>query len=395
MGIGEGDATRASLAVVATHIAPARGYGGVAESVARLAKAWERAGHRIVVCASDASDGGPPIAAAQVGLSGRVLLYRARFWKRWGFGVAAPWVVAQACAAADRVYVAGIATWPTTLAALCCRLSGRPYVVAPRGGLMPSHLDLIRRRKPHKWLFYRLFTFPTLRAAGAIHATSMLEAEGVRRLFPDRPILVLGNGLDMRDWPVQPPRPADGSLVLAYAGRLAPEKGIDRFLKVWLACRRPGDRLLIAGDGGGDYARRVREAAAASGGAVDFRGYQDAAGIRRLFAEADMVVLPSGLEGGDVRENFGNAAAEAMASGRPLLVTRGLAWDGAAEAGAALTFDPDEADLRRALADAMAFGPERLGAMARAGRALVERDLEIGVVAGRLWRAMAARRDAG
>jgi len=46
-----------------------------------------------------------------------------------------------------------------------------------------------------------------------------------------------------------------------------------------------------------------------------------------LLATSNFLVLPSGLEeAGGMRENFGNVVAEAMASGRPVLVARGLAW---------------------------------------------------------------------
>jgi len=48
------------------------------------------------------------------------------------------------------------------------------------GGLMPEHVDLIRREKPHKWLYYRWLTFPTLRRAIAVHCTK--RHRGRRRM---------------------------------------------------------------------------------------------------------------------------------------------------------------------------------------------------------------------
>ena len=321
-----------------------------------------------------------------------VRLYRTWQWHRWGFGLGALWMVPHCCARAQAVYINGLATWPTTLAALYCRLTGRAYVVAPRGGLLPAHVALIRREKPLKWLFYQLLTLPTLRHARALHTTSALETAGVDSLLPEIPVIELGNGLDLTQWPALPARPQSGDgqvgIVLAFAGRLSPEKGIGRFLDIWRQTRRSGDRFLIAGDGTGAYADQVRAIAAACGAAVEMRGYLDQDGLRRLYAEADMIVLPSGLEGGDIRENFGNAAAEALACGRPLLVTRGLAWDHAGPAGAAVLFDTDTGSVGAALAQLQTLDSAQWASMRTAARRLAESQLDIDQMAARLWSAL-------
>lgn len=384
--------SKRDVAIIATHFAPARGYGGVAESGARLAAAWARRGRFFLVCSSDASVGTPRLRPGDLALpAGSVSLYRTWHWHRWGFGAGALWRVPQCCAMARFVYINGIATWPTTLAAVFCNLTGRPYVVAPRGGLLAAHVALIRREKPLKRLFYRLLTLPTLRNARALHTTSALETAGVRVLLPDARVIELGNGLDLEQWPALPRRPQgeQNGLVLAFAGRLSPEKGIATFLEVWHRLRRPSDRFLIAGGGTGAYADRVRAIAAASGGAVELRGGLDTDGMRTLYHDADMVVVPSGLEGGDLRENFGNSAAEALASARPLLVTRGLAWDHAEKAGAALLFDADTVAVAAALTEAQNLDAERLAEMRTAARRLAEGELDIHRLADRLWSVLA------
>lgn len=379
--------TRLPLALVATHVAPAKGYGGIAENTARLARAWAAAGHRFALCASDGSEG-PPVTAAGVALPPRVpvALYRARGWKRWGFGPGALPAVFRACRDADAVYVNGIATWPTSLAPLLCRLLRRPYAVAVRGGLMPGHVEHIRRRKPAKWLFYRLLTLPALRRARAVHATSAVEADGVRALLPGVPVAVLPNALDPAEWPVLPARPADGGRVIGYVGRLSPEKGILPFLRLWLEERGPRDRLVVAGSGTGAYAAEVERLAAAAGGAVAMPGYVGRAGLLEALAGSDLVVLPSGLGEGGVRENFGNAVIEGMATGRPALVNRGMAWDALEAEGAGILFDPDPESARAAIRRALALTPDELAAMGAAARRVVERDYRLDAVAERVWR---------
>ena len=376
-----------TVAVIATHVAPARGFGGVAEAVAGIVGVWAGEGRAFALCSSDASRG-PALRPDDPGLPKGIpiRLYRSRLWPRFGFGPGAIAAIFGMCRKAETVYVCGIATWPTTLAALICVLLGRPMLVAPHAGLMRSHLAVIRADKPLKWLYYQLLTLPTLRRARALHITSALEAEGLAELLPGVPLAIVPNGIDLAAWPARPPRAADGGLTLCYVGRLSAEKGILRFLRVWRRVRGDGDRLLIAGSGDGAYAGAVIAEAGAAGGAVELAGTIDRAGIQAMLARSDLLVLPSGIENGDLRENFGIAAAEALASARPVLVTRGLAWDEAESGGFGLLFEATDDAIADAIGRARALTPDQRAAMGARGRAWAERELDIRVTAGRLWR---------
>ncbi|KAA0579297.1 glycosyltransferase [Azospirillum sp. Sh1] len=375
-----------TVAIVVTHIAPARGYGGIAECTARVAQAWGEAGHEVILCASDASEGAP-LRPDELGLPGRVspILYRARGWPRWGFGLGALPAIWTACHRADLVYVSGVATWPTSIAGIVCRLLRRPFTVGVHGSLMAGHVAYIRARKPLKWLFYQLITLPTLRRARAVHATSAIEAEGVRALLPSVPVAIVPNAVDSRVWLPRPPRWPDGGLVIGYVGRLSPEKGILPFLEIWLATRRPEDRLLIAGTGDGDYAAQVSALADGAGGAVECLGYLPADGVAAMLARCDFAVLPSGLGSGGLRENFGNVVVEAMALARPVLVTRGMAWDGVEADGTGLVFDPGPAAAAAVLDRARSLTAEARAAMGQAARDFVEHRFSIPSVGTALW----------
>ncbi len=374
------------VAVVSTHVAPAKGYGGIAECVGRVAQAWAQDGRRFRLCASDASEGAP-LTPADLGLPPGVTveLYATRRWLRFGFGLGAVPALLRACRGARVVYVNGLGTWPVTLAAIICAVLGRPMVVALHAGLMRPHVAIIRARKPHKWAFYRLLTLPALRRAAALHLTSTLEEDGLDTWAPGLPRVIVPNGLDLGEWPVLPPRAPDGGLTLCYVGRFSPEKGILRFLRAWRRARGPGDRLLLAGSGEGAYADAVAAEAAACGGAVESLGYLDRAGVQAVLARADMLVLPSGIEDGDLRENFGNVVVEAMAAARPVLVARGLAWDRVEDEGAGLVFDGNEDGIAAALQRAAALPPAERAAMGTRGRAWAERSFDIRRTAEDLW----------
>lgn len=382
-------AARQTATLIATHIAPARGFGGVAECAATIARAWARQGRDFSVAVSDGSHG-IALRTEDLGLPVQVpvRLYRARWPVRWGFGWGAPAAIWAACREAGVCYICGIATWPTTLAYLVCRWLGRPYVAATHGGLMPAHVARIRREKPLKWLFYRLLVLPALHRAAAIHVTSPLEADGVRAWVPDASIVEIPNGIDVAFWraPVRTRSEGDG-LCLCYVGRLSREKGIRRFLEIWGHARAPADRLIIVGDGDGDYADAVRRLAARIGPTVTMAGALDRVGVRATLAQCDFLVLPSGLDDGDVRENFGIAAAEALAAGRPLLLPRGLAWDMAEDEGFGILFTPDEAGVKTALRRAAAADP---GASAQAAIRWAADHCDLDNTAARLWQVVSA-----
>ncbi len=236
------------IGVVATHIPPAKGYGGVSVTAGVLSKAWSELGHRQLLVASDESiDGRLLTENVYLGEHVEIILYRSYCFRRWGFGLGAIPALLKLCQRAPVVYIHGIATWPSTLAAIFCTLLHCPFMVAAHGGLMPEHVALIKRRKPHKWLYYRWLTFPTLRRAVAVHCTSETEVEGVRDVLGENArILLVPNGIDSREIEVAA-FPAGVGVKLCFLGHVQQEKGINAFIRAWLKVRGPADRLAIAG----------------------------------------------------------------------------------------------------------------------------------------------------
>lgn len=109
---------------------------------------------------------------------------------------------------------------------------------------------------------------------------------------------------------------ADDQLVLLAFGRLARVKGIDLLLSALarLGPRVAGAHLLVAGDGP-ERAALTRAAADPDLVArVRFLGWRD--DPARLFAAADLLVVPSRSEG------YPHAVIEARAAGCPVLATR-------------------------------------------------------------------------
>ena len=99
----------------------------------------------------------------------------------------------------------------------------------------------------------------------------------------------------------------DDTLLVAYVGRLAPEKGIDVALEgMRQVLARNGSRVRFALAGDGPAEERCR--AIAPPGTV-FVGRLDGRDLSEFYASADVFVFPS------ITETFGNVVLEAMASG--------------------------------------------------------------------------------
>ncbi len=379
------------VGVVVTHIPPAKGYGGVSVTASVLTKAWAELGHEIAIVASDESiDGRLKPEDVQLGDRVKVSLYRSHWFRRWGFGFGAIPKLFDICRKAPVVYIHGIATWPLTLAAIFCNLLKRPFMVAVHGGLMPEHVALIRRRKPHKWLFYKWVTFPTLRRALAIHCTSDTEAEGVRNVLgKDARILLVPNGIDSREFQVAE-YPASAGVQLCFLGHVQQEKGINAFIKAWLKVRRPADQLVVAGRSvDGAYFEEFQALVEQAEGAISYRGYLQREEVMELLAASHFLVLPSGLEeAGGMRENFGNVVAEAMAVGRPVLVAKGLAWDHLEAFGAGFVFERNEASVCDVLARAQALDRAEWQQMSTNGRQYVEQQLDPVKLGDKVWQVL-------
>lgn len=379
------------VGVVTTHIPPAKGYGGVSVTAAVLSKAWAERGHRQVLVAADESiDGRLKAEDVKLGEAVTTQLYHCYGFRRWGFGLGAIPALFKLSLRAPVMYIHGIATWPSTLAALFCVLLGRRFMVAVHGGLMPEHVDLIKREKPHKWLFYQWLTFPTLRRAIAVHCTSETEAQGVRNVLgDDARILLVPNGIDSRAIKVAD-YPSGAGMTLCFLGHIQQEKGINAFIRAWLQVRRPADRLVIAGRSvDGTYFEEFQKLVEAAQGAIRYMGYLQRDEVLALLASSHFLVLPSGLEeAGGMRENFGNVVAEAMAVGRPVLVARGLAWDHAEAFGGGFIFDRNAASVCAVLSKAQGLSILEWQWMSRNARNHVEQQLDPVKLGDQVWQVL-------
>lgn len=132
-----------------------------------------------------------------------------------------------------------------------------------------------------------------------------------------RPVTYIPNGANT----VQPKMPEEilklgltGGDYIFFASRLVPEKGCHYLLEAYRSIRRPGRKLVIAGDGsyGDAYAAELKKFA---GEEILFLGFIKGRLLEELLSNAYFYVLPSEIEG------LSAGLIEAMSYGNCVLVS--------------------------------------------------------------------------
>ena len=340
------------LHVVPTYL-PARRYGGPIIAVHGLCKALAARGHEVHVFTTNIDGAGVSAVPLNtpVDLDGvRVHYFPTRFRRLY-------WSPAMAKALRlsswDLVHIHAVYLWPGVAAARAARRSGIPYVISPRGMLVP---ELIRgRNRVAKTSWLQLIERRGLAHAAAIHFTSPLERDDAERITPALPLpapFVVPNGVGVA---ARPDVVRDAN-TLVFLGRISWKKGLERVIA---ALPATGARLIVAGNDEENLTPRLRTLAGSVGANVDFIGPVYGEEKDALLARATLFVLLSDSE------NFGNAVLEALAMETPAVLSSGVGLaDEVVKAGAGV--------IGMEGVPALLADPRRRAEMGRRGRALVE-----------------------
>ncbi len=276
---------------------------------------------------------------------------------------------------ADLVHVTALWSPSSLLCLSLCVTPGspwqRPLVISPRGALLGWALQ---QRGERKRAVLRMLR-PLLQRVAGWHATSMEEADALRRLGivgPRATIAVVGNGtiLPTDDAPNDTPIDTTTQAFLdriaklphpriVTLGRVHPVKNLELAIDALARLRRlPGSEaatLLVAGPelAGHDYGNRLRAQAKDLGlaDAVQFLGLVQGAKKDRLLALADVLWLPSHME------SFGNVVAEALAAGTPVVAAQTTPWRDLEVLRVGRWLAPDAAQFAQATAALCALRP--------------------------------------
>lgn len=358
----------ASLKVLHVIPAIATRYGGPSQAIFEMCRALGEQGVELLLATTDAD--GQARLPVQVGTAFeyhavRTIFFPARLGERFNYSPAlARWLNANVDNF-DVVHIHAVFSHPCLAAARACRKHHVPYIVRPLGSLDPwsMHQKPLRKR-----LMWQLAAGHMLREAASIHYTTSEEkrlAEGSLALDHG---VVIPLGIDLKS--IQEtaagdifrsghPEIGDRKYVLALS-RIHPKKNFELLIETFLSLANRTNlerwRLVIGGDGDADYVESLRVLAERLGGRekVIFAGWLEGGVKASALQDASLFALPSH------QENFGIAAAEALACGVPVLISEhvNLAPDiERAKAGWVTSLEP--ADFSRGLAEAMSGDDER------------------------------------
>jgi len=239
-----------------------------------------------------------------------------------------------------------------------------------------------RKSKWKKLAYWWLRERSNVRHGSGFHVTSAGERQELLRLGVTVPIEVIPLGIANDGWdtPVEPdwlraqcPQ-ACGRPIVLFLSRLHPIKGITDFLLPALARMKTDAFLAIIGgedEHAPGFARQVIIAVARLGLREKVALLGPVPPERRwaAFDGAEVFVLPSHSE------SFGIVVAEAMARGKPVVITSGVRFAEhvtASQAGAVVR--PDAGDLADSL-DVWLCDPSRRARAGEAGRRYIQQHL--------------------
>jgi glycosyltransferase involved in cell wall biosynthesis len=362
-----------------THVVPtywpALRYGGTVAAVDALARAQRRMGHpvRVLTTSADGPDDlDVPLGVACDREGVEVRYARVVALRRLYFAPALAQCARQTLQPGAVAHLHSVFLWPTLRVARMASARGVPYVVSPRGMLVPELIAARGALRKRAWI--AAFEARTLRAAAAIHATSQREADDLRRVgIPGLPpVVVIPNGVDVPD----DPGLARGGRLL-FVGRLSRKKRPEWALHALVGCGAEGIDFVGPDEDRLEPELRGLAAALGVGDRIVFHGLLPPAERDRLMWRAAALLLPS------MSENFGNVVAEAMACACPVVTTDAV---GAAASLRAADAGSVADDLGGFVAAASNLLRDREGAAAAGarGRSWVARELGWTKVAARM-----------
>jgi glycosyltransferase involved in cell wall biosynthesis len=346
---------------------PAVRYGGPVRTVLELCVHLRRSGVDVRVATTDA-DGDADLAVPTdtwVDVQGvPVRYFRRRPRTRFTISAELAHYLAAHAGGFDVLHITSLFSFPSLVAARVAAWKRVPYIVSPRGSLMPAARRFRRWKKfPYWWSVERR----NVSRASAIHATSLAEAAAVRAAVPRAAILLAPNGVAL---------PAENDQVrlhprrILFLGRIHPLKGFDLLLPAVsrLAQTMPDVELVIAGPDEDNYRPAAEELLRRQvpPPRVTWIGPVEDVRKAELLGSAAVLVLPSKTE------NFGQVVVEALAVGTPVIASDQTPWEALEQAGAGRWLPRDAEVWARALREILTDEPLRQR-MSSAARRLASR----------------------
>jgi glycosyltransferase involved in cell wall biosynthesis len=313
--------------------------------------------------------------------------FRGPPWERYGYTPRlVPWLRENA-EDYDVVVVNGLWNYASLASRRVLPKARVPYVVFPHGMLDPYFRASEPIKHAGKQMLWLASEGPLLAHARAVFFTTEAEMALAPTFWPYRVRgRVVGYGTaDIEGDPAVQKQafrrfvPALGDRpFLLFLGRLHHKKGcdilVDAFVRV--AAAQPHLQLVMAGPDPAGWRAWLAPVARAAGLAerIHWPGMVSGDAKWGALRDCEAMVLPSH------QENFGVVVAEAMAAGRPVLISDKVnIWKEVEAGGGGMISGDDVESFSRILRDFLALSPEAKDRLGKAARACFLARFEVGI----------------
>ena len=309
-------------------------YGGPSQMVLGLSAALAAAGIDVTIITTDSNgDIGQP--ALDVPLNQpiqqagyRIIYFRCSPFRRYKFSLGLLQWLNHHIEEFDLAHIHALFSPVSTAAATLARYHKLPYIMRPCGMLDPADL---RKKKQLKQIYAALLERHNLAGAAAIHFTSKQEAKISERFgilltgkmpMPQDLIIPLGVAISTDSLSVKSVANQSSQIPkILFMSRIEPKKGLNLLLPALEKILAEGIEfhffLVGSNPQDADYESEIRSKIENSPLAefTTITGFVTGDRKATLLQNADLFVLPS------YYENFGIAVAEAMAAGKPVVIS--------------------------------------------------------------------------
>lgn len=244
--------------------------------------------------------------------------------------------------------------------------AGYKVILTPHGMLEPW--IIARHYWTRKFPALLLYQKKAIEKATCLHATSESEKENLLKLGYNNRIEIIANGIDVENIAIK--KDWTRKKQILFLSRIHVKKGINFLLEAVaeLKDKLAGYTIYIAGEGEAQYINQLKEEVAQLKieSMINFCGGVYGTKKWQLFRDADVFVLPTNSE------NFGIAIAEALASGTPVITTKGTPWKELKTNHCGWWTEIGSKATKEALLNFLTLSEEELKIMGYNGRKLIE-----------------------
>lgn len=266
----------------------------------------------------------------------------------------------------------------SALTAMWAKELGYKVVYTPHGMLEPWALKHHYWKKlPAIWLFQK----KGVAVCDKVHATAELEMNNLLKLGWNKNVCTIPNCVQIDQVEIKKYWCRNKNIL--FLSRVHVKKGIDYLIDAVANLKHEldGYTITIAGPGEETYVNELKQKAQklCVSDMIEFVGPVYGNDKWPLYRKADLFVLPTHSE------NFGIVVAEALASGTPVVTTKGAPWEELDTHNCGWWIDLNTESLVEALRKFLSCSEKDLERMGRNGRNLIEEKYDSKSVAMQMY----------